>query len=257
MVSTNHWIPLCGFSYISGPIKFTQSNHLNAITYRVALEVASHEAIVRQAYKDSVGVWTWSVGLTSATGHNVERYIGKPQPLEQCLKIFVWALDKYAAAVRKEFAGVQLTEAQFAAALSFHWNTGSIAKASWVDAFKRGDMAAAEKSFLSWNKAGGKVVKGLVSRRQKEADLLFRGKWSNDGTILEYTRVTSSYTPVWSSGQKVNVEAPLKTALGVTAVTPTETQDAALRAPEATQKASGGLVGLLWDIFVVWWGSRR
>jgi hypothetical protein len=27
----------------------------NPITYRTALEIASHEAIIRQAYKDSVG----------------------------------------------------------------------------------------------------------------------------------------------------------------------------------------------------------
>lgn len=33
------------------------------VTYRIALEVAYHEALVRRAYKDSVGVWTWSVGL--------------------------------------------------------------------------------------------------------------------------------------------------------------------------------------------------
>jgi len=46
------------------------------VDYDVAMEVASHEAIIRQAYKDSEGVWIWSVGLTSATGHVVERYIG-------------------------------------------------------------------------------------------------------------------------------------------------------------------------------------
>lgn len=185
----------------------------NPITYRTALEIAYHEAIVRQAYKDSVGVWTWSVGLTSATGHDVTRYIGKPQTLEHCLVIYVWALNNYADAVRKAFAGTPLTEAQFAAALSFQWNTGSITRASWVGHFKAGRMAEAEKSFKSWNQAGGKVVPGLVTRRQHEADLLFRGKWANDGTILEYTRLTANHTPVWSSGKRINIETALRAAL--------------------------------------------
>ena len=186
----------------------------NPITYRTALEIAYHEAIIRQAYKDSVGVWTWSVGLTSATGHVVQRYKDNPQTMEHCLAIYVWALNNYADAVRKAFAGTPLTEAQFAAALSFHWNTGSISKASWVGMFKSGRMAEAETSFKSWNKAGGKVVPGLTTRRDMEADLLFRGKWSADGTINEYTRLTASYTPVWSSAKRVNIEAALRAALG-------------------------------------------
>ena len=186
----------------------------NPITYRTALEIAYHEAIIRQAYKDSVGVWTWSVGLTSATGHDVQRYKDNPQTMEHCLAIYVWALNNYADAVRKAFAGTTLTEAQFAAALSFHWNTGSISKASWVSMFKAGRMADAERSFKTWNKAGGKVVKGLETRREMEADLLFRGKWSADGTITEYTRLTANYTPVWSSAKRVNIEAALRAALG-------------------------------------------
>ena len=48
---------------------------LPAVDFEVAIEVASHEAIIRQTYKDSVGVLTWDVGMTNATGHTVERYI--------------------------------------------------------------------------------------------------------------------------------------------------------------------------------------
>jgi len=181
----------------------------NPITYKTALEIASHEALIRQAYKDSVGVWTWSVGLTSATGHDVLRYKDKPQSLEHCLAIYVWALDRYAEAVRTVFKGTVLTEAQFAAALSFHWNTGAITSASWVAHFKAGRLGQAETAFLSWNKP-----KEIIGRREKEADLLFRGKWSSNGTVNEYTRLTASYTPQWSSAVKTNIEAPLRAALG-------------------------------------------
>lgn len=178
------------------------------IDYETALEIASHEALVRQAYKDSVGVWTWSIGLTSATGHDVTRYIGKPQSITHCLRIYVWALEKYAAAVDDVFKGFPLTKAQRAAAISFHWNTGAIKRAAWVDHFKTGDMKAAEKAFLSWNKPAE-----IIGRRRKEADLLFRGKWSSNGTVTEYTRLTAKSTPVWSSAVKVNVEAELRSLL--------------------------------------------
>jgi len=175
----------------------------------IALEVASHEALIRQTYKDSAGVLTWCVGMTNATGHNVERYIGKPASLQHCMNLFAWALKNYAAGVRKRFAGRKLTKAQFAAALSFHWNTGAIGTAKWVGHFLAGDMAAAERAFLSWNKPP--EIKG---RRMLEADLLFRGKWSNKGTMPEYTRLTKKMTPVWSSRTETNVAAELRAAFG-------------------------------------------
>lgn len=181
------------------------------ITLKVAMEIAGHEAVIRQAYKDSVGVWTWSVGLTDATGHNVTRYIDKPQPMEHCLGVFVWALRKYAKEVLEAFDGYKLTEAQFAAALSFHWNTGSIKQASWVKSVKKGDLSTARRQIMNWNKP-----KAVISRRSKERDLFFEGKWSGNGKMTEYTRLTSKHTPQWSSGKQVDVTVALIKALAFT-----------------------------------------
>lgn len=182
---------------------------MNRITVKVALEVAAHEAIIRQAYKDSVGVWTWSVGLTSATGHNVERYIDNPQTMRHCLEIWLWAMERYAKDVNEAFAGRELTEAQFAAALSFHWNTGAIKKASWVKSWKAGDVALAEKQFMLYRKPPE-----IIKRREKERDLFFKSRWSNDGRITEYTRLTARHTPVWISGERRDVTADIRDILG-------------------------------------------
>ena len=173
------------------------------ITKRVAMEVCSHEAVIREAYKDSVGVWTWSVGLTNATGHNVERYINKPQSMRRCIEMFIWALERYADDV-KQVVGDNLTEAQFAAALSFHYNTGAIRRASWVKHWKAGNIGRARSSFMAWNKP-----KEIIKRRKKEHDLFFDGKWSGDGTIIEYTRLTSRKTPVWGSATKRDISGIL------------------------------------------------
>lgn len=178
------------------------------VDYDVAMEVACHEAIVRQAYKNAGDVWTWSVGLTSATGHNVERYIGKPQSLEHCLRVYAWALDNYADAVRRTFAGYELTKEQFTAALSFHWNTGGITKASWVKHWKNGKIAAAKKAFMAWNKPSY-----VIGRREDECDLFFDGKWSNNGTMPEYTRVKNTGSIDWSSRRNLDVSQELRAAL--------------------------------------------
>lgn len=188
----------------------------NTITKKTALEICQHEAVIRQAYKDSVGVWTWSIGLTNATGHDVERYIDNPQPMQHCLDIFIWALEKYAARVRKAFT-VQLTEAEFTGALSFDWNTGHIHDADWVEEFNAGDRAAAKLSIMNW-----RSPEEIIPRREAERDLIFDDVWSNDGSTGEYTRLEADHTPDWGSRVEVDISDELEAILagGVQTDTP-------------------------------------
>lgn len=176
------------------------------LTPRVALELISHEAIVPEAYKDSVGVWTWGVGVTNASGHEVHpRYKDKPQLIARCLQVYIWLLQtKYIPAVEKAFSGCQLTEAQFAAAVSFHYNTGAIATADWVDEWKAGNPAA-RTSFMRWRKPPE-----IIPRREKERDLFFDGKWSNDGKATVIPVKKPSYTPNFAAAKRVDVSAILK-----------------------------------------------
>lgn len=171
------------------------------ITQKALIEIAAHEGIVREAYRDSVGVWTWGIGVTSASGHSVERYIGNPQTLEKVLDVYQWLLaEKYLPDVLEAFQGHDLQEHELAAALSFHWNTGGIKRASWVKHFKAGNMPAARKAFMSWSKP-----QEIIPRRKAERDLFFDGKWSNDGKATEYTKVTKSGNIVWSSAKRVQL----------------------------------------------------
>lgn len=175
------------------------------LTPRVALELISHEAIVPEAYRDSVGVWTWGVGVTNASGHDVSRYVDNPQSIERCLEIYLWLLrTNYIPAVEQAFSGHTLTEAQFAAALSFHYNTGKILVAEWVKQWKRGDPAA-RTSFLNWRKPPE-----IIPRRTKERDLFFDGKWSNDGKALVIPVRKPSYTPNFGAAKRVDVSAILE-----------------------------------------------
>lgn len=160
------------------------------ITPKILTEIASHEGVVREAYKDSTGVWTWGVGITSASGHDVERYIGNPQPMEKVFAVFQQVLETYADDVRKAFEGYDLTEAQFGAALSFHWNTGGIFKATWVKHFKEGNIAKAKAAFMNWRRPAE-----IIPRRREERDLFFDGTWASGGKFVEYSKLRPDYTP--------------------------------------------------------------
>lgn len=180
------------------------------VTMLVAQGIGNEEALIRQAYKDSEKVWTWSIGITSKSGHDVERYIDKPQPLEHCIAVFAWALEKYAAEVRQAFAGHELDEYQWAAANMFHWNTGGIEQASWVRHWKAGRIAEARAAFMLWNKPAK-----IVPRRERERELFFAGKYDfNDTRIPEYTRLTQRHTPDWSSRREIEIGPVLEAVFG-------------------------------------------
>jgi lysozyme len=175
------------------------------ITARVLGEIVFHEAIVQEFYLDSVGVGTWGVGVTSRSGHAVERYRNNPQTIAHCLEVYAWLLrEKYLPGVLRAFKGRSLTEAQLAAALSFHYNTGAIETATWVGHWLAGDVTSARLRFMDW-----KRPPEIIPRREKERDLFFAGKWTGDGTAMVWPVRKPSYTPDWSKGRRVDISADL------------------------------------------------
>ena len=183
---------------------------MKLLTARVAMELLSHEAIVREAYRDVVGVWTWGVGVTQASGHSVcPRYVDQPQTLRWCLEMYLRLLrETYAPAVLTAFEGRTLTENQFGAALSFHYNTGAIATAAWVEEWLDGRESEARTSFMNWRKPPQ-----IIPRREKERDLFFDGVWSNNGTVLEFAVEKPSYQVDPTGKRPVDVRAVLEDLL--------------------------------------------
>lgn len=180
------------------------------LTVRVGCELVGHEAIVLEWYKDSKGVGTWGIGVTSRSGHSVERYKDNPQSIEKVLEIYVWLLrTKYIPDVIKAFGSFNLSEAQFAAALSFHYNTGAILKTDWVGLVLRGLFPAA-REFLETHYLNGGDLK---ERREAEAALFFDGVWKGDGTTTVWPVKKPSYTPDWAHGKKVDIRADMTKAL--------------------------------------------
>ena len=165
---------------------------MHTLTPRIALEIVAHEGIVREAYRDITGVWTWSVGVTNASGHTVyPRYKDQPQALEHCLGVFKWLLEtRYLPAVLTAFGSHDPSEAELGAALSFHWNTGKILRSTWMRLFTEGNVAGARAAIMDWAHPTS-----LAARRAREQALFFEGTWSNDGTALVYGVSKPGYRP--------------------------------------------------------------
>lgn len=185
--------------------KVEEDTGSSGLSRRTLLELVSHEGIVPEAYKDSKGIWTWGIGVTNASGHRVSRYKDNPQPISRVIEIFKWLVEnKYLPDVIEAF-NRPLTETQLAAALSFHYNTGAIGRASWVTSFNKGDLATARKQFMNWRSPSE-----IIPRREAERDLFFDGVWSNDGTATVYQKVNKpSYSPKWSSAKRVDISGEL------------------------------------------------
>jgi lysozyme len=173
---------------------------MRSLTPRIVLELLAHEGIVPEAYRDSQGIWTWSIGITNASGHQVyPRYRDKPQPMEHCLGVFLWLLrERYLPPVLATFGQHELAEHELAAALSFHYNTGAIARADWCRRFLAGDRDGAAKAFLNWSRPAE-----IIPRRKRERDLFFDGTWSADGTAMLYAVSKPRYRPC--RGKRVDI----------------------------------------------------
>lgn len=74
--------------------------------------------------------------------------------------------------LNEDLKDITLTQNQFDAIVSLIYNigVGNFRKSNLLKNLKAGNKVIAD-NFLSWNKAGGKVIQGLINRRQKEWQL--------------------------------------------------------------------------------------
>src|SRR5882757_6232013 len=119
------------------------------------------------AYPDPVGIWTIGYGHT---GTDVVEGLTITQAQAAILLAadVAWAVTCVNKSVKSA-----INQNQFDALVDFVFNLGcaSLGQSTLLRLVNAGNLAGAAKEFLRWNKAGGKVVKGLTKRRQAETDL--------------------------------------------------------------------------------------
>lgn len=137
--------------------------------------IAEWEGVRLKAYKCSAGVWTIGIGSTRyEDGSPVQA--GDMLPSEPAAyALFRNTVGQYEGVVNR-LAKKPLNQNQFDALVSLAYNIGVGAYAKSTVA-KRVANDPADPSirngFLMWTKAGGRVVNGLVRRREAEANLYF------------------------------------------------------------------------------------
>jgi GH24 family phage-related lysozyme (muramidase) len=122
-----------------------------------------------EAYPDpGTGGDPWTIGW-GATGRGIVP--GTIWTQAECDARLERDLVRFARDVTRALGDAPTSQAQFDALVSFHYNTGAIAKATLTKLHKGGEFGAAAAEFGKWVNAGGKRLKGLVRRREAEAAL--------------------------------------------------------------------------------------
>lgn len=142
----------------------------------------AEEGVVLRAYRCPAGIWTIGAGLTAASGV-VRPKAGMVITKEAATALLGKALrQNYEPTVEMAMSvvsGSMVTrpkQHEFDAGVGFHFNTGAIKRASWVKKWvARASRADILKALKLWNKGGGKVLPGLVDRREREAAMLLDG----------------------------------------------------------------------------------
>lgn len=124
----------------------------------------SFEGCRLTAYQDQIGRWT--IGY----GHTAGVYPGMVCTQEQA-DAWLIADIAWAVALVNHIVKVTLTQGEFDALVDFTFNLGSgnFQSSTLLKLVNQGDMEDAAKQFEQWDHAGGKVVAGLLRRRQAEA----------------------------------------------------------------------------------------
>ena len=122
-----------------------------------------------EAYPDpGTGGEPWTIGW-GATGPDIRP--GTVWTQAQCDERLQRDIERHAADVDEAIGTTPTSRGQFDALVSFHFNTGAIHRASLTRAHIARDYDAAAREFVRWKFAGGRVMKGLVRRRNAEVAL--------------------------------------------------------------------------------------
>ena len=165
--------------------------------------LAQHEGIVPAPYRDSVGVLTYGIGHTKAAGGPDPASLprGMPADLDAALRdvfdVFRRDLESYSEAVRRAVK-VPVEQHEFDALVSFHFNTGGIARAAFVRHLNEGNRAAAAKAIMNWGHPPE-----IIPRRKAEQRLFREGVYPS-GTVPVW-QVTDAGQVVWKPARSLSM----------------------------------------------------
>ena len=131
------------------------------------IELIKHfEGCELEAYKCPAGVWTIGYGHIKGVSE------GMSITQEQAEQMLLDELKEYENYIN-ELVVVDLSQNQFDALVSWVYNLGpaNLKSSTLLKVLNSGDYAGVPAQIERWNKAGGKVLEGLIRRRLAESSL--------------------------------------------------------------------------------------
>ena len=132
--------------------------------------IKKFEGCELEAYKCAAGVWTIGYGSTKEVKE------GDTLTQEKADDLLLHEMNEYEGYVN-DLVKVKLEQNQFDALVSWVFNLGpaNLKASTMLKFLNAGDYHLIPSQIKRWNKASGKVLEGLIRRREAEA-LLFEGK---------------------------------------------------------------------------------
>lgn len=134
--------------------------------------LAHHEGVRQKPYKCPAGLWTVGVGHLIGDGKSLPDSWNRLFTLEEVYDLLAKDVARFERGVER-YITIPLKQGEFDAIVSFAFNLGlgTLQKSTLRQKLNRGDKEGAIESLLKYNKAGGKILKGLDNRRKDEAKL--------------------------------------------------------------------------------------
>jgi lysozyme len=135
-------------------------------------EIKLSEGLRLSPYLDAVNVPTIGYGNTFYEDGTRVKITDKPITKERAEQLLLNTLKRFAAQIYPMIK-VPVSNNEFSALLSFVYNVGpaNFQSSTLLRKLNDGDRVGAAQQFSRWNKAGGKVLPGLVARRFREEKL--------------------------------------------------------------------------------------
>jgi lysozyme len=136
-----------------------------------------HEGVRNKPYQCPAKLWTVGIGHLIGDGKTLPASWNRTFTNEEIDAILKSDLRRFELGVHKMLPNVPLRQHEFDAIISFCFNLGlgCFQRSTLRQALLRGDKKAAMESLVKYCRAGGKILRGLQTRRLDEK-ALFEGK---------------------------------------------------------------------------------
>ena len=134
--------------------------------------IKRYEGYKAKPYKCPAGLWTVGYGHLIGDGHTLPNNCNRIFTLEEINALLAKDVIRFERGIER-YISIPITQNMFDALISFSFNLGlgTLQRSSLRQKINRGDFEGAKKVLLKYNKANGKVLKGLDLRRKAEAML--------------------------------------------------------------------------------------